>query len=228
MSLSATLSINPDRSQFFRYETVTLSCAVPGSFSGWALKRNTSSKVFDLCQTGWGRLNGSSCVISGAFMSDSGTYWCESERGECSDAVTSVVILEAPALPVTVGEQIMLRCSYKERYNGKSTSDFTASFFRNDVFIGARSKGRMTILAVAESDEGRYKCEHPTKGASPPSLLSVRAQSTAVPTTPFVMSLPKMVTTVLLFVLYTAIMVLCVVIYRRRARGKTPTAFSLV
>ncbi|XP_025757383.1 uncharacterized protein LOC109194487 isoform X3 [Oreochromis niloticus] len=83
---AATLSIHPSRSVFFYYETVTLSCAVPGSFSSWTVKRNTSTNSSVSCET-WGQLNGSSCTIKGVYPSDSGVYWCESDRGECSNTI---------------------------------------------------------------------------------------------------------------------------------------------
>uniref|UniRef100_A0A096M630 Immunoglobulin superfamily member 10-like n=1 Tax=Poecilia formosa TaxID=48698 RepID=A0A096M630_POEFO len=113
---SATLSIQPDRSQFFRYEAFTLSCAVSGNFSGWRVMRN-ASEAFTPCED-WGRPNGSSCINHSVYKSDTGLYWCQSEQGECSNVLnitinTGVVILESPALPVTVGDDVTLRCSFK-------------------------------------------------------------------------------------------------------------------
>ncbi|XP_023254723.1 low affinity immunoglobulin gamma Fc region receptor II-like, partial [Seriola lalandi dorsalis] len=177
--MSATLSIKPDRPQFFRYESFTMSCAVPGSSSSWTLRRNTSSGSFLSCEVGWGRRNGSSYINRSVYKTDTGVYWCESEEGECSNVLnitvnSGTVILESPALPVTEGDKVTLRCSVKERYAEKSESDFNATFYKNDVFIGIHSDGTMILPAASKSDEGFYKCRHPMKGESPQSLLAVR------------------------------------------------------
>ncbi|XP_056225298.1 low affinity immunoglobulin gamma Fc region receptor III-A-like isoform X2 [Seriola aureovittata] len=229
--LMSTLSIHPNRSQFFRYETFTLSCAVPANSSSWTLKRNTSSGSFLSCEVGWGRLSGSSCSILGVYSSDTGVYWCESKEGERSNVLhisvnSGTVLLESPALPVTEGDKVTLRCSIKERYEEKSKSDFDAAFYKNDVFIGIHSDGTMILPAASKSDEGFYKCRHPTKGESPQSLLAVRVrdQPTVEPTAPPLMSLPRLLCTVLLFVIYTAIMIMCIYLYRRLARAGAAAA----
>uniref|UniRef100_A0A3Q3Q0L1 Ig-like domain-containing protein n=1 Tax=Monopterus albus TaxID=43700 RepID=A0A3Q3Q0L1_MONAL len=176
---AATLSVHPERTQFFRFEHITLSCASPGNFSGWTVKRNTSSGSLRSCEDKWGRPQGSSCVIGGVYASDSGEYWCESERGECSNVLnitvtTGKVILESPALPVMEGTEVTLHCSYKERYVPRSSSVFNATFYRNGVFIGKEPQGTMLLPSVSKSDEGSYKCAHPTEGESSESLLAVR------------------------------------------------------
>lgn len=87
---AAALSVQPDRSSFFYYESLTLSCAVPGNFSGWTVKRNTSTKSSVPCEV-WGQPKESSCTIKGVYPSDSGVYWCESESGECSNIINITV-----------------------------------------------------------------------------------------------------------------------------------------
>uniref|UniRef100_A0A669C923 Immunoglobulin domain-containing protein n=1 Tax=Oreochromis niloticus TaxID=8128 RepID=A0A669C923_ORENI len=215
-SFSATLSIHPDRSAFFYCETVTLSCAVPGSFSSWTVKRNTSTKSSVSCET-WGQLNRSSCTIKGVYPSDSGVYWCESDRGECSNTINIRVrtglILQGPAVPLTEGDSVTLNCSYKEKYAKESTSNFSAEFYRNGTFIGKRSEGRMSFIHVSKENEGFYKCEHPTKEQSPEIWLEVRAPSTTAPPPPPpppLMSLPMLAYTIFLFILFTGILILCI------------------
>ncbi|XP_044198143.1 sialoadhesin-like [Thunnus albacares] len=224
----STLSISPKRSQFFQDDQISLSCEAPANSSGWIVRRNTSKRTSQNCTYGWGIPSESSCIIQHAFPSDTGLYWCESQRGECSNRVNitvtaGVVILESPGLPMTEGDDVTLLCSYKEEDETKSTSNFSASFYRNGVFIGSQPAGKMTLRPVSKSDEGLYKCQHPTKGESPQSWLAVRVgtQPISVPTTPPppLMSL-RLLYTILLFILYNVILIVCVIIYRRWARAR--------
>ncbi|XP_018544859.1 Fc receptor-like protein 5 [Lates calcarifer] len=226
LMLSATMSIHPNRSQFFQYDSITLSCAVPTNASVWILKRNTSSQISQPCSSGWGVPQGSSCTIQGAYPTDSGEYWCESERGERSNTINinvtgDAVILESPALPVTEGDNVTLRCYYKKEDNSKATSNFSAKFFKDGVFIGMHSTGNMTFLYVSKSDEGFYRCEHPTEGQSPQSWLAVSSkvitQPPPTPPPPPLMSLPRLLCTILLIVLYTVLLVVCLNVHRNRA-----------
>ncbi|XP_038839697.1 low affinity immunoglobulin gamma Fc region receptor II-a-like [Salvelinus namaycush] len=103
---------------------------------------------------------------------DSGVYWCESGSGEHSNAVNitvhaGAVILESPALPVTEGDSVTLRC----RYQG-TPSNLTADFYKDGSLIRTETTGEMTIPAVSKSDEGLYKCTN-SEGESPESWMTV-------------------------------------------------------
>ncbi|XP_044198153.1 low affinity immunoglobulin gamma Fc region receptor II-like [Thunnus albacares] len=218
LMLSATLSISPNRSQFFQYDRISLSCEAPANSSGWIVRRNTSKRTSQQCMPGWGIPSESSCIIKHAYPSDTGLYWCESQRGECSNTVNitvtdGVVILESPGLPVTEGDDVTLLCSYKEEDETKSTSNF--SFYKNGVEIKTQPAGKMTLRAVSKSDEGLYKCNYPTKGESPQSWLAVRARATPPP-----LICLYLLCTILLFIFYNVILIVCVLIYRRWAQAR--------
>nr|XP_046174379.1 Fc receptor-like protein 5 isoform X2 [Oncorhynchus gorbuscha] len=170
-SLPASLSVSPDRSQFFKYESVSLSCEVQGNSAGWRLKRSTVSGDRSDCGRKWGKPQGSSCIVS-LIPSDSGVYWCESGSGEHSNAVNitvhaGAVILESPALPVTEGDSVTLSCRYQV-----TPSDLTADFYKDGSLIRAETTGEITIPAVSKSDEGLYKCTN-SEGESPESWMTV-------------------------------------------------------
>ncbi|XP_026208219.1 uncharacterized protein LOC113157141 [Anabas testudineus] len=214
---TATLNIRPNKSQFFWYEPLSLSCMVTGNSSGWTLKRNTSNKIFEPCSPGWGVPKESSCTIEDAYPSDSGVYWCESEFGESSNIIDisitdGVVILEIPALPVTEGDRVTLYCQYKEEDNNEIFTNFSANFYKNGVFIGAA--GNFTLVSVSKADEGFYKCEHPSKEESPQSWLAVNSKVRAQPP-PVVTFLPKMVGVIILLILCKLMLVVFVNAYRK-------------
>ncbi|XP_055766741.1 low affinity immunoglobulin gamma Fc region receptor II-like [Salvelinus fontinalis] len=175
ISLPASLSFSPDRSQFFEFEPVSLSCEVQGNSTGWRVVRNTTRGILSECNTDWGNQHGSSCIVS-LIPTHSGVYWCESGSGEHSNTVNitvhvGAVILESPALPVTEGDSVTLRC----RYQG-TPSNLTAVFYKDGSLIRAETTGEMTIPAVSKSDEGLYKCSN-SKGESPESWMTVTGGS---------------------------------------------------
>ncbi|XP_076019167.1 uncharacterized protein LOC143010641 [Genypterus blacodes] len=219
------------RSQYFQYECVILRCAVQGnSSSNWTVKRNTSFESFKPCDD-WGIQHQTFCEIRNAFPSDTGVYWCESERGEHSNVVNisvvksssseGSVILEGPTQPVEEGKNVTLLCFYKEQ-DGVATSDFAANFYKDNAFVGIWTEGRMTLSAVSKFHEARYKCEHPKTKQSPESWLTVRERPppSTTPTVPPSMPVPRLVCTVLLVALYGLICVLCFYVHRHWTQGR--------
>uniref|UniRef100_A0A8P4KAB2 Ig-like domain-containing protein n=1 Tax=Dicentrarchus labrax TaxID=13489 RepID=A0A8P4KAB2_DICLA len=185
----AVLRILPNRSQFFPYETVSLSC---GQQEEWRVKRNTSKNINQECFTSRNGKNESLCFIDDLYPSDSGVYWCESAEGECRDAVnitvtSGSVILKSPVLPVMEGDNVTLRCTNRT----PSASNLT-DFYKDGFLIRSSSTGNMTIHSVSKSDEGLYKCNISGVGESPDSWLTVRVSDSAVSDAP-VMSVSRLI-----------------------------------
>ncbi|XP_016520968.1 obscurin-like [Poecilia formosa] len=168
---AASLSVNPDRVQHFRSESVTLNCE--GNSSEWRVKRFTETGKLSNCSI-WGNLTGSTCIIDPNRF-NSGVYWCESKSGEFSNAVNITVqdddsapLLLSPVHPVTEGDPVTLSCRDK-----KQQLLSNVFFYHNDKLIHNDSRGELNISAVSKSDEGFYKCQHSGKD-SPRSWMSVR------------------------------------------------------
>ncbi|AWO97269.1 putative Fc receptor-like protein 5-like [Scophthalmus maximus] len=174
----ATLAVLPNRSQFFRHESVSLSCGQQGNSSAWRVMMNTSMKTNQECHTSGAPGNESHCFIDCIYPFDTGVYWCESGAGACSNAVNisvtdGTVILDVPVRPVTEGDDVTLRCK-----NWTTPSSGLASrFYKDQLFIGSSSTGSMTIAGVSEADQGLYKCSISGAGESTHSWLAVTGES---------------------------------------------------
>ncbi|XP_026225371.1 low affinity immunoglobulin gamma Fc region receptor II-like [Anabas testudineus] len=174
--MSASLTVYPNRSQFFKYESLYLSCDDNRKSSEWTVKAKTVRGVSG-CGRDWGSLQSSSCIINEVYSWNSGVYWCESTSGETSPEANITVtennvILESPVSPVTEGESVTLRCTAKSN----SSSPRASVFMKDRSPVGAAIMGQMTIPAVSKSNEGLYMCMITGLGASVESWLTVRGR----------------------------------------------------
>ncbi|XP_044198131.1 Fc receptor-like protein 5 isoform X1 [Thunnus albacares] len=172
---AAYLQVSPDRSQFFRYNTVSLSCEDQLNSTGWKVKRKTLDGGVRTCSSGWGfTSSGSICIIRNIYPTDTGVYWCESPDGEQSSSVNitttdRTVILESPAMPVSEGAAVILGCKDESSPNPKFI------FYKDGRPIGKSSTGEMTIQHVSKTDEGLYMCSSSSGVESIGSWLAVEA-----------------------------------------------------
>ncbi|XP_051800544.1 Fc receptor-like A [Acanthochromis polyacanthus] len=171
------LNLSPNRSQFFKDKSVTLSCEDEDRSAGWTLRRNTTRGTRTQCGDGWGRPSGSSCTIGYMVPGDSGVYWCESMEAAASQSINLTVsggsvILQSPVLPVMEGDPLTLSCQSKQ------DSPLPAAFYKDGSLIRTEPGGHMTILHVSRSDEGLYRCNISSHGESPSSWISVTGKPT--------------------------------------------------
>ncbi|MEQ2284089.1 hypothetical protein AMECASPLE_017993 [Ameca splendens] len=168
------LQVSPDRSQFFRYDSITLSCEDPLNSTGWKVKRRTSDSGVRPCSSGWGfASSGSICIIGNTYPTDTGVYWCESDGGNRSNEVNititdRTVILESPAMPVSEGAAVVLYCKAET-----NASKHKYNFFKDGHLIRSNCSGEMTIVSASRSDEGLYTCSASGLGESEGSWLTV-------------------------------------------------------
>ncbi|XP_039996787.1 Fc receptor-like protein 5 isoform X2 [Xiphias gladius] len=220
------LRISPDRSQFFRYDTISLTCEDQLNSTGWNVKRKTLEGGFRPCSSGWGSTSlGSTCTIGNIYPSDSGVYWCESVDGERSNVVNititdRTVILESPALPVSEGAAVTLRCKAETH-----SSDHVFDFYKDDHRISSSSTGEMTIHSASKSDEGLYKCSISGGRESTASWLAVDASlppsTSAPPAASCSVSAIRLTCHLLVGTPYLLSTVLLGLIYRDRMRART-------
>ncbi|MEQ2206627.1 hypothetical protein XENOCAPTIV_000815, partial [Xenoophorus captivus] len=165
-----SLSISPDLQQFFRDQSVKLTCEDQVGSDGSMVKKKVGSQV-ESCGAMFGRLSSSSCLLN-EYKQFSGSYWCETRTGDRSDPVNITVsdeglILQIPALPVITGSDVILSCKNRNQ-------DIAAAyFFFNGRLLGSR-KYKHIIHEVQQSAEGFYWCSTDEFGSSPQGLLRVR------------------------------------------------------
>ncbi|XP_051251139.1 uncharacterized protein LOC127360703 isoform X2 [Dicentrarchus labrax] len=164
--------INPNRLQFFEYDSIFVNCKKLDSSSEWRVMRKLKEDSTNT--TRWGKSTGA-ISINLAFTSDSGEYWCENEKGERSNSVNITVtagdvILESPAVPVMEGDTVSLYCR-----NKRTASNLPADFYKDGLLSATGYKGNFTIDGVSESHEGLYRCSISGAGDSAESWLAVRA-----------------------------------------------------
>ncbi|XP_026225367.1 Fc receptor-like protein 5 isoform X3 [Anabas testudineus] len=170
------LRVSPDRSQFFRYDTISLTCEDQLNTTGWKVKRKTMGGGIRRCSSGWGSTSsGSTCIIGTTYPTDSGVYWCESVDGKRSNGVNITItdrtlLLESPALPVSEGATVTLHCKAE-----MNSSDHVFDFYKDGHHISSSSTGELTILSATKSDEGLYMCSVSGGVESASSWLAVDA-----------------------------------------------------
>uniref|UniRef100_A0A3Q1IGK6 Ig-like domain-containing protein n=1 Tax=Anabas testudineus TaxID=64144 RepID=A0A3Q1IGK6_ANATE len=171
---AASLNIDPNRAQFFQYESLTFYCE---GVSYCEVVRESNGKTPSCNFSHKRTATGSSCTITNVFPADSGKYWFEGEGGNKSNSViitvtAGSVILEIPALPVMEGEAVTLRCR-----NKTTSSQNSADFYNYGVLINSSSTGNMIIHNVSKSNEGLYKCSISGAGESAESWLMVKGET---------------------------------------------------
>nr|XP_054603327.1 uncharacterized protein LOC107376811 [Nothobranchius furzeri] len=175
---AVSLNVSPNLQQFFSGQSVSLSCLGQGQEPGWT-RRMSKGRQTEQCGAAgsdFGVFNESSCVLD-LLSSYTGVYWCETSSGQKSEQINitvtrkedSVLILEIPALPVSTGSDITLRCRHKDG------SLHAAYFYKNNDIIGNAVKTLSTAIHGAQpSDEGFYSCSTDKSGSSPQSFLRVK------------------------------------------------------
>uniref|UniRef100_A0AAQ6IFA5 Ig-like domain-containing protein n=1 Tax=Anabas testudineus TaxID=64144 RepID=A0AAQ6IFA5_ANATE len=166
-----SLHIDPNRAQFFEYESLTFYCE---GVSYCEVVHESKWKIPSCNNTYKRTSTGSSCTVTNVYMDDSGKHWFDTGGGNKSNSVNifvtaGSVILEIPALPVMEGEAVTLRCR-----NKTTSSQTSANFYKDGVLINNSSTGNMIIRSVSKSDEGLYKCSISGAEESTESRLTVR------------------------------------------------------
>lgn len=80
--------VDPNRLQFFEYDSIFVNCEGFDISSEWRVMRKLKE---DPTNTNQWETSSGSITIEIAFASDSGEYWCENKQGERSDSINITV-----------------------------------------------------------------------------------------------------------------------------------------
>ncbi|XP_032436254.1 uncharacterized protein LOC116730848 isoform X2 [Xiphophorus hellerii] len=175
---AVSLRVSPDLQQFFRDQSVNLSCEDPLDSVGLVVKKKKmTGGPSASCGVDFGRLSSPSSCCLWAHQDFSGSYWCETRTGVWSDRVNITasdkrLILQIPALPVGTGCDVTLNCT------GKNQRAVAAYFFFNGHLVGSDLRENLVLQNLQPSDEGSYWCSTDEFGSSLKSLLRVRGSPT--------------------------------------------------
>ncbi|XP_030266402.1 Fc receptor-like protein 5 isoform X1 [Sparus aurata] len=217
------LRMNPDKSQFYRYDNIILTCQDHWNTTGWTVRRKTPEGGVRTCSSSWGSLSSSSsssCTVGNIYPTDSGVYWCESADGKTSNAVNititdRLVLLESPGLPVLEGATVTLRCRAETNSSG-----LRFDFFKDGLAVSINSTGEMIIHSASKSDEGLYKCSIHEGEESLSNWLAVGASRPPPPSSEASSSNSRLICHLVVGTPYLLSTVLLGLIYRDRKRGQ--------
>nr|XP_029137043.1 low affinity immunoglobulin gamma Fc region receptor II-a-like isoform X8 [Labrus bergylta] len=168
---SLILRLEPNRLQFFEYESLIFHCEGSHDSTGLKIVHRSKGELLKCNTTVTSKR--SSCTIPNIFPWDSGQYWCESGDGKRSNIIhinvtDGPVILESP-ISVVEGETVTLRCRRKT-----TSSNLSADFYKDGRLIRRSSTGNLSISSVSKRDEGFYKCSISGGRESAESLMAVQ------------------------------------------------------
>nr|XP_029138536.1 Fc receptor-like protein 5 isoform X6 [Labrus bergylta] len=152
---SLILRLEPNRLQFFEYESLIFHCEGSHDSTGLKILHRSKGELLKCRTTVTSKR--SSCTIPTIFPEDSGQYWCESGDGKRSEIIhinvtDGPVILESP-ISVVEGEAVTLRCRHKT-----TSTNLSADFYKDSHYKRRSSTGNLSIPSVSKRDEGFYKC----------------------------------------------------------------------
>ncbi|XP_065807001.1 low affinity immunoglobulin gamma Fc region receptor II-like isoform X2 [Labrus bergylta] len=152
---SLILRLEPNRLQFFEYESLIFHCEDSHDSTGLKIVHRSKGELLKCNTTVTSKR--SSCTIPTIFPWDSGQYWCDSRDGKRSDIIhinvtDGPVILESP-ISVVERETVTLRCRHKT-----TSTNLSADFYKDGRLIRTSSTGNLSIPSVSKRDEGFYKC----------------------------------------------------------------------
>ncbi|XP_051249517.1 uncharacterized protein LOC127359606 [Dicentrarchus labrax] len=171
-----------NRNQFLPNEIFTVSCHLPDGNTHWKMMRfDKSFGTITECPNQVSSDRRLSCTVCSEYPWSEKLYWCENPAGERSNSLNintaaDRVVLERPSLPVTEGEDVILRCLHRKPTQVKFSFNFNATYYKNDQLIGNTIDSLFTLKAVTKADEGVYKCRHPEDGDSSDSWITVKAR----------------------------------------------------
>ncbi|XP_030017815.1 uncharacterized protein LOC115438378 [Sphaeramia orbicularis] len=170
---SVSVDVRPNLQQFFRGDSLSVSCADVQT-DGWTVKRRLKNGKTQTCgnsERTFGEIVGSSCV-SHVVADSSGVYWCETSSGQQSEQVS-----------ITVTEEWTISVDHL------SDADQYSCYV---PLVGESAQSSLRVKVSATND-------HTTSSSDPGS--SPDPDSSSGSTTPVIIAVVSLVVLVLILVL---------------------------
>lgn len=174
--------LSPNRTQFFHDEKVTVGCQLPNDESQWKIKwfDQYTGKINSCRKPELSSTRFLSCIKYMGSPWSNKLFWCESSTGLRSNLLNTTntvvkIVLEAPWVPVTEGDDMTLRCWQQDR-STKIITPARAGFHVNYKFIDKSEEGTITIKGVTKADEGFYQCSTRAEGMGHKTWITVKAR----------------------------------------------------
>ncbi|MGH0130507.1 UNVERIFIED_CONTAM: hypothetical protein FKN15_038539 [Acipenser sinensis] len=171
----AVLTLQPQWTQLYIGETLTLRCVVAGEYPGLEYHWFKGSQLTPVPQTADHIVKGSRYTMTAVVLSDRGEYRCLAVRGQppypsrLSDSVLVNVSEEQPKAVLTLtpdwtilfpGEKVTLQCLVKGSPRAVLYKQYRAGEEEQGQELQCRSKGTScTVQKAEESHAGLYWCE---------------------------------------------------------------------
>ncbi|MGH0143397.1 UNVERIFIED_CONTAM: hypothetical protein FKN15_000264 [Acipenser sinensis] len=171
----AVLTLQPQWTQLYIGETLTLRCVVAGEYPGLEYHWFKGSQLTPVPQTADHIVKGSRYTMTAVVLSDRGEYRCLAVRGQppypsrLSDSVLVNVSVEQPKAVLTLtpdwtilfpGEKVTLQCLIEGSPAAGLYKQYRAGEEEQGQELQCRSKGTScTVQKAEESHAGLYWCE---------------------------------------------------------------------
>ncbi|XP_028677697.2 carcinoembryonic antigen-related cell adhesion molecule 5-like isoform X2 [Erpetoichthys calabaricus] len=170
----------------FERDQINMTCYVDGDPVGWTYELHMSERVMSY-KSQMERTFTFNCMT----LSQAGNYNCRARKGDLYSNFSNLIHIHVSALNVTLtafpkspmkeGDSLQLVCTWMG--NGRSSSNLTYSFLRNNVTVKKSSSSSVfSIKEIEKNHTGNYTCavESPGRGKAYSDDIEIEVQALTV------------------------------------------------